>query len=181
VTKAQSGDAEAFGRLVSTFHLGVRLYLAVRMNDTHEADELAQEVFLTAFRRIDRFDTSLPQPFEAWLRGIAANLLRNHRRKSRPVAVGGTEVVEGLIDAEMAARQESASLSRALEALRKCMAKLSTKARRVVHWRYTEGMSIAQLCERLHQKHSAVTMLLHRLREQLGTCMNRKLAEDDMV
>jgi RNA polymerase sigma factor (sigma-70 family) len=80
----------------------------------------------------------------------------------------------------MATVRESASLSRALEALRECLTKLTKRARQVVHWRYTKGMSIAQLCERLHQKHSAVTMLLHRLRGQLGTCMNRELAKDNM-
>ncbi len=46
------------------------------------ADEIVQETWLTAVRRIRRFEPR-QGTFLAWLRGIAANLLRNHLRRQR--------------------------------------------------------------------------------------------------
>src|SRR5205807_9989789 len=57
------------------------------------ADELVQETWLTAVRRLRRFDPERGS-FAAWLRGIAANVLRNHlraRRRVKPtVALNGS-------------------------------------------------------------------------------------------
>src|SRR5436190_2659617 len=52
------------------------------------ADDVLQETWLTAVRRIRDFE---PQrgPFLAWLRGIAANVLRNHLRRAAPLALVG--------------------------------------------------------------------------------------------
>src|SRR5262249_25446738 len=46
------------------------------------ADDLVQETWLTAVRRIRAFDPDKAS-FAAWLRGIAANLIRNHLRGLR--------------------------------------------------------------------------------------------------
>ncbi len=46
------------------------------------ADEIVQETWLTAVRRMRRFDPRKGS-FLAWLRGIAANLLRNELRRRR--------------------------------------------------------------------------------------------------
>jgi len=46
------------------------------------ADELVQETWLTAVRRVRSFDPECAS-FAAWLRGIAANVLRNHLRARR--------------------------------------------------------------------------------------------------
>ena len=46
------------------------------------ADEIVQDTWLTAVRRVRRFDPRKGS-FLAWLRGIAANLLRNELRKRR--------------------------------------------------------------------------------------------------
>src|SRR5262245_47964504 len=45
------------------------------------ADEILQETWLTAVRRLREFDPARG-PFLAWLRGIAANLLRNELRRA---------------------------------------------------------------------------------------------------
>ena len=42
-------------------------------------EDLVQEVFVVAFTRIDAYDEAVP--LAAWLRGIAVNVVRGHRRK----------------------------------------------------------------------------------------------------
>ncbi|HEV3006021.1 MAG TPA: sigma-70 family RNA polymerase sigma factor, partial [Pirellulales bacterium] len=46
----------------------------------HRADEVVQETWLVAVRRIAAFDPSHGS-FESWLKGIAENVLKNHRRR----------------------------------------------------------------------------------------------------
>ena len=55
--------------------------MALRRPSDH-ADDVVQDVWLTAVRRIGRFDP-VQGSFAGWLRGIAANLLRNHFRRGR--------------------------------------------------------------------------------------------------
>jgi len=105
IRAAQGGSAEAFTDLVRRHQYAVRACLAVRLGDPHEAEDLAQEVFVTAFTRLREFDVD--RPFGPWLRGIAFNLLRNHARKFRPRAIGGNEELTALLrdsEADRAAR-----------------------------------------------------------------------------
>jgi hypothetical protein len=60
VRAAQQGDAEAFAQLVGRHHRGVRACLVARMHDAHEAEDLAQEVFVTAYRKLSEFDPERP-------------------------------------------------------------------------------------------------------------------------
>lgn len=48
------------------------------LGDAHEADDVAQETFIRAFRAIDSFDVQ--RPIRPWLLSIATNLSRNRRR-----------------------------------------------------------------------------------------------------
>src|SRR3954470_23862031 len=87
---ARAGDRDAFGRGVECCHDGLRAFIAARLDDPAQVDDVVQNTFLAAFRRIGDFrsDGSMP----AWLRGIAVNLLRNLRR--RTAAIGGDAAAE---------------------------------------------------------------------------------------
>ena len=50
VGSAQRGNWAAFAELVRRHQAAVRACLAVRMDQPHEAEDLAQEAFATAFR-----------------------------------------------------------------------------------------------------------------------------------
>ena len=65
VVRAQSGDREAFGDLVLEFHSRVFGIVMQRLRNTAEADEVTQEVFLRAFRKIEQLKE--PGAFAGWL------------------------------------------------------------------------------------------------------------------
>jgi RNA polymerase sigma factor (sigma-70 family) len=71
------GDEE-FAALFERFHDAVRAYLRRRIEPA-VADDLAAQTFLEAFGARGRYDPERGPP-RAWLYGIAANLLRHHRR-----------------------------------------------------------------------------------------------------
>ena len=176
IGKAKAGDLDAFGRIVLQHESGVRAYLAVRMNDPAGVDDLAQEVFITAFRRLESFDAS--KPIGPWLRGIAMNLLRNLIRKHTEAAAGGSEELDALLDARIDQKAESRGAGNILEALRLCLTTLEGKARELVHWRYEEELEMGEVTRRLGCKHSAATMMLSRIRRQLKDCVELRLARD---
>ena len=72
---AQGGDIEAFSQLVTAYQTNICACLAIRLNSNYEVDDLAQEVFIVAFRRLAEFDAE--RALGPWLRGIAFNLLRS--------------------------------------------------------------------------------------------------------
>ena len=57
----------------------VRAFLLSSVRDSVAVEDLSQETFLTAWKILDRYDRKLP--FGPWVRGIAAKLVLNHRRK----------------------------------------------------------------------------------------------------
>lgn len=171
---AQGGSVEAFGELVERHQHAVRACLAVRLSDPHEADDLAQDVFVTAFTRIREFDPE--RPFGPWLRGIAFNLLRNHCRKFRPLAIGGNEELTALLDQQVAIECDSQRESALVEVMRDCLEHIEGPARELLRLRYGEEMSVRELALRFRRGYSALTMQLHRLRELLSHCVREHSA-----
>jgi len=83
VARSRDGDPDAFADLVRT-HQRMIHHLAFRMTGSlAEADDLAQETFVRAYRRISDFQSNAK--FSSWLYRIALNLCldwreREHRR-----------------------------------------------------------------------------------------------------
>jgi RNA polymerase sigma-70 factor (ECF subfamily) len=75
IARAQRGDASAFEALVN-MHAKLVYNLAFRVvNDPHEAEDLAQEAFLRAWRALPRFRGQAR--FSIWLYRIVTNLCYN--------------------------------------------------------------------------------------------------------
>ncbi|TWU42384.1 RNA polymerase sigma factor [Novipirellula artificiosorum] len=64
------------------------------------------------------------------------------------------------------------------EALDRCLTRLGDRARELLRLRYEEGMDLVEIRSVLGGKHSAITMKLHRLREQLRTCIESQLGKE---
>ncbi len=173
ILAAQRGERRAFGELVARHAERVRVYLAVRLSDPHEAEDLAQEVFVTAWRRLSTFHPEAA--FGPWLRGIALNLLRNHWRKHRALPVGGSKELEHLLWEEQDGAKDLDERHGVLEALQACMARLDEPSRMLLRMRYEEGRDIIALGRELQAGTSTITMRLHRLRQGLRDCILRRL------
>ncbi len=172
LTRARDGDVEAFSMLVDRHQTTVRGWLRVRMSDWASADDLAQEVFITAFRRLQTYagDSAFP----GWLIGIARNHWRNHLRKHQAEAVGGSVELSALIDHDpWCATQDNQHL---VTALRACLEPLAGPARTLLEQRYITGISVRDIAASSGRGYSALTMQLHRLREQLALCLHERVS-----
>lgn len=169
IALARAGSLEAFGELVSRYQANIRACLVVRLKNPHDAEDLAQDTFITAFQKLPDFDTKLP--LGPWLRGIAFNLLRNFQKKNRPLAIGAETELAGLIDARIAERQNALPDSNLFTALEECMEKLDAASRKLLHRRYHDDAAVKDIAEESRRNHSTVTMQLHRLRSALAECI----------
>lgn len=88
VAQARGGDASAFEELVRTYEAPVyRLALRMCGGRAEDAQEVAQEAFLAAWRGLPRFRGQCR--FSSWLYKLTANAAVDHlrREKRRPAAV----------------------------------------------------------------------------------------------
>jgi RNA polymerase sigma-70 factor (ECF subfamily) len=168
-----AGWMEAFGDLVRLNEGWVRGFLRSRIRDWSAADDLAQDVFVTAFRRVKSFRGE--SGFEGWLRGIAVNHLRNFVRKRREQCIGGSEELQVLIDRGAEAFLGESDEGNALDALQKCLARIDGPSRELLTERYVTGRTVREISASSGRGYSALTMQLHRLREALAACVERKL------
>jgi RNA polymerase sigma factor (sigma-70 family) len=83
VEAAQAGSSVAFGRLVDRHQRAVRAFLRRACVNPDEADDLAQEAFITAWSRIGRYRGEAS--VRSWLCGIA---WRKCATRTRSVARG---------------------------------------------------------------------------------------------
>jgi RNA polymerase sigma factor (sigma-70 family) len=114
VIAAMSGDDEAFGELVRRRQQWLRALLRRLCRDAAEADDLAQQAFLQAWRALRSLKA--PGAFGGWLRILAVNLWLQERRRGRPESGGaGTELIEAAHEPALAAQLD---LDRALAELR---------------------------------------------------------------
>lgn len=172
ILAARGGDLEAFSELVRRHQARVRASLAVRMGGAHDAEDLAQEAFVIAFRRLADFDVE--REFGPWVGAIAFNLLKNYWRKHRAEPVGGAEELEGLLNRRLEIRGQEPDEPARLSALRVCIGRLSDEMKLLVRKHYHHGLSVAELTREAGVKHSVMTMRLHRLRDQLRRCISEQ-------
>jgi len=133
---ARTGDRNAFAELVRRRQSWIRNLMRRCARDTVLADDLAQQVFLKAWRDIHQLRQ--PHQFGAWLKRLAINVWLGHSR-SRDVLQGADE------DTDIhAAHRESSSLALDLD---QALAILSAPARLCVILSHYEGMTHDEIAE----------------------------------
>ena len=170
VARVQDGDSAAFSQLVREFSLPVRGYLLSRMYHRDDADDLAQEIFITAYQNIHKF---LPgESFLSWLFGIANNKLLHHfrSRQRRDSAVSSfQDFLWEEIGTRVQAITESVKSER-MEVLLLCIEKLPEKMRHIVRAHLREEKA-AELAIELGTSTGTIYTLHWRALKLLRSCM----------
>ncbi len=175
MVRLRNGDREAFAALVERHYRAIRGFLRARLLVASETDDLAQEVFLRFFESRARFDTTaLVRP---WLLGIARNLLREHiRQTKRRREVGWTEFC---LELETVLPGVAEPQDDALLWLPGCLAELGPSAAEAIDYHYRAGQRLVEIAATLRRSEGAVKLLLHRARQALRDCLQRKRRETE--
>jgi RNA polymerase sigma-70 factor, ECF subfamily len=182
VSLARKGDEVAFSELVVRFSAAVRALCALRAADPGRADDLAQQVFLTAWKRLQELDNDVP--FWPWLESITRNHLLNEWRRvqrERGLKQRYTQAWLARMEAEEYGEQESDQIELQVECLRECMQQLPEKMKELVRMRYEENCSSEQIASRMGRSSDAVRQTLVRLRDKLRDCVERRMSNRGLV
>ncbi len=152
-----AGDGRAWRAWYDESFPGLYAYALWRCGGArHHADEVVQETWLAAVRRLRSFDPARGS-FAGWLRAIAANVLRNHfRRDARRRAAAPAAARP-----EAQAAPDEGRAERVAEAL----AALPERYEAVLRAKYLDGQSVAAIADATGDTPKAVESLLSRARE----------------
>ncbi len=184
IRRLRDRDERAFREVVETY--GGQVYnLTYRMlGDAAEAEDLAQEVFITLFKSIDSFrgDSKL----STWLYRIAANHCKNRikylaRRRDRQKAayLDGVAFAEGGAAARVAGATPPMAPDAQLAGLQlerivqETIAELDDDQRLLVILRDVEELSYGEICEITGLPEGTVKSRLHRARMALRRKMQK--------
>ncbi len=161
IKRAQEGDADAFGPIVTAYQQKVFNFIMGMTRDMAVADELTQEVFLKAWKALPRFRGE--SGFQTWLFQIAVNATRSWGRwkkvgLARFVSLSesaGSDQEEGTgystpqladkhFDADPARQSESAGLQ---EQLKCAIDRLPPREKEVFHLRHYEDLSLKEIAQ----------------------------------
>jgi RNA polymerase sigma-70 factor (ECF subfamily) len=118
IRRVLDGDLESFRVLVHRYEGPLHGLIRNLIADAHEAEDIAQEVFLAAYRRLASYDPDRAA-FSTWLLTIARNKCLNacQRRRPAPRAELPDPAGDGAPDRDLAEAEWFRLLDRALEAL----------------------------------------------------------------
>ena len=175
IARSLKQDSDAFGQLVERYAT-VIVNLAYRMvGDRTEAEDLAQETFVAAFKALPRFRAE--SKFSTWLYRIAANKCKDWLRAKRPgqgaqdvdvdeVLADGVAAEERTPERLLSQQQVAAQLDRAIQ-------RLPLLYREAFVLKHVEGLSYEEMQEILGVNGDTLKMRVYKGRLQLS----RELAE----
>jgi len=170
LVEAAQRDIARFGELYEHYFDLVYTYVARRVHDRTESEDLTAEVFHKALRSLPRFKWT-GAPFAAWLFRIASNMIADRaQRAAREGNFGSDDGSEThapqLQQTDLEESERSASLFRSVD-------QLVEDQRRVLIMRFAEEKSIREIADAMGRSEGAVKQLqfraLEKLRERFTT------------
>ncbi|MBG87629.1 MAG: RNA polymerase factor sigma-70 [Verrucomicrobiales bacterium] len=172
ITAVLAGDTEAYRRIVRQYELAIRGFLAGQLHHQDDVEDLAQEVFIAAYKNLATF--RLNEDFVAWLRGIARNKLktyfRSRMRRDNAMDRFRQEIVS-VLDPELEKLAVNLKDEK-IERLLSCISKLPERMRRIVRGGL-ERRKGAELATELGMNVGALYTMNHRANKLLRECMEQ--------
>jgi RNA polymerase sigma-70 factor (ECF subfamily) len=175
LVEAAQRDPARFSDLYEYSFAVVYAYVARRVGDRSETEDLTAEVFSRALTNLPRFKWT-GAPFAAWLFRIASNLIAD--RSKRKAREGGETVFD--TESEMAGHPKLTKQTQQVELeecerrarLFKLVEKLGEDQRRVVVMRFAEEKSIREIANEMGRSEGAIKQLQFRALQTLRAALS---------
>lgn len=161
VRQAKEGAKQAFAQLYEMHFERVYRYVAFKIGDRTEAEDMTQQVFLNAYQSLPTFNWR-GTPVSAWFFRIAHNQIVDHLRRKekqtkRQTALTLNESITSGADDPVAA----AELSLDMERLSAATQGLTEAQREVISLRFAGDMPIAEVARIMGKSPGAIKALQH--------------------
>jgi len=177
VGAAQRGDAGAFSILYDHYFDRVYRYVMSRVRESHEAEDLTQEIFLKVFRGLSSFRFHGP-PFGAWLFRIARNTVVDWARtRDRLGDVTDLEAVRNITSGSDLEAKTATVLD--IEELYRALTEVTDLQREVVRLRFIVGLNLAETASSMQRSENAVKALQYSALRALRRYFDKVNREDE--
>jgi RNA polymerase sigma-70 factor (ECF subfamily) len=160
-------------RLLIANRAGLYAYIRSVVADRHLAEDALQQLSVVLLQK--HAQIADPGGFLPWARRAARLEALHLVRQRHPGRLTFTDAVLDVIDRTWD-RHDGAASADVLAALEGCVDKLPAESRRLLDWRFTDGLDCAAIADRLNRNVGAVYTALSRLYDRLGDCVRKRLA-----
>lgn len=169
VTRAQAGDAAAFGEIYDRYVGLIYRYIYYRVGSQTLAEDLTSETFLRALRRFGSF-TWQGRDVGAWFVTIARNLVTDHFKSSRyRLEVATSDMIATAGDEPGTSTPESEVLSHLTnETLLTAVRQLNSEQQECIVLRFLQGLSVSETALAMGKNDGAIKALQYRAVRSLG-------------
>ncbi|MBU6385366.1 MAG: RNA polymerase sigma factor [Pirellula sp.] len=165
VQAALAGDRDAFGELFQRHEKQIFAVAYRRLSDRDEADELVQDVFIQAWRKLGQL--SQAEAFAGWLRQITVRMAINRGTRRAKLAFIDQEILEATAqtqqDVESALVREETR-----KRLHEQLAQLKELDRATLVAYYIDQQSMIQMAEHFGAPVGTIKRRLHTARQRLA-------------
>jgi RNA polymerase sigma-70 factor, ECF subfamily len=172
VAQVKKGDQEAFEGIVDLFKDKIYRHCYRMVGNGHEAEDLAQETFLRAYRNISKYNNEFK--FSTWIYRIATNLCIDRLRKKKPdyyldAEVPGTDGANmySQLSADDPLPEQVVTENERWNELQEEIMKLPEKYRTAIVLKYVEDLSLEEISQIMDIPVPTVKTRIHRGREAL--------------
>jgi RNA polymerase sigma-70 factor (ECF subfamily) len=162
VTRAKAGDMGAIHFLYVRFADDVCGYVNSIVHDSHEAEDITQNVFAKLMKAIHKYEPR-EVPFAAWILRVARNAALDNLRSRRQIPF---EEVRTDDDGH-----EQVGFERS-QCLREALWRLPHEQREVLVLRHLAGLSPTEIADRIGKTEGSVHGLHHRGRSALKLALS---------
>jgi RNA polymerase sigma-70 factor (ECF subfamily) len=170
VIAARAGDEAAWGGVVRRHQEAVFRLAYLLLGDAGDAEDVAQEVFLRAYRALGRFDAG--RPLRPWLLEITRNLCHNWRRALHRY----TAALGRFMQARPAAFSDPAGQAAEqwkAEVLWQAVRRLRTVDQEIIYLRYFLELPVEETAQALQVAPGTVKSRLARALQRLRTTVEQ--------
>lgn len=153
-----------FDEFYAENHRRVVRYIQMKLNDSHEAEDLASEVFLYCYSHYDDYDPE-KSSLTTWLYLIVNSRIKNHYRDSKSFV--DLESLVGVLPDDSVDMDACIYLQQLRNLLEQALMKLPERQRKIVTMRYFEERSNIEIAEQLGLSPGNVRVLLSRALDAL--------------
>ncbi|MFW5996436.1 MAG: RNA polymerase sigma factor [Verrucomicrobiota bacterium] len=169
----ETGDSEYFDLLVRRHISKIRSRIFFMTNKDAEADDLVQETFVRAYRKLGSFRHRAS--FSTWLHRIAMNTVRDHQRRSIRNPVATMEAPPPHATASHEAPDAQAANHELDDAIQDALDTLSSKLKSAIICHVIEGMSVADVASLEKCSQATIYWRIHTARKQLRKTLGEYL------
>ena len=179
VQSVRAGDHAAFSVLYERYFERVHNFAYARLRNRADAEEVAQETFVSVFRSLDSFQGR--SSLLSWIYGITKNTVNNYIRKNRAqeqrIEKAQDELTRNAQTFESCSPEEHERFRRCAAAAVRSLEDISEWQVEVFAMRHFENVPIQEIADRMSRSNDAIRSSLYRVKKLVVEAVETEQAQ----